>query len=367
MILQRLSLSLISRRLKAISAEALQTNSGQFLDLADRFFTTYVHDAKKDLDIKGDEIIRSVMPVRQALENYETRLGVMEREREKAFGSLTAQLMEMANTQSRLHRETGNLVKALRLPHVRGRWGEITLKRVAEMAGMVEQCDFTEQVTLKSGGKTLRPDMVVHLPGGRQIVVDAKVPLSAYLDALEAEGAKKRAACLKNHARHLLNHIAGLSSKKYWQAFDPTPEFVVLFIPGENYFSAALAQKPDLIERAIEKGVVIATPTTLISLLKAVAYGWRQEKSINNAEIISRLGTELFQRLTSMADSMNRLGRDIEKTATTYNKTVATLESRVMVSARKFTTLGIAADNPDDPAAIDPVEADTRTVKSRNQ
>jgi DNA recombination protein RmuC len=345
-----------------LSAQALQTNSAQFLELADRFFSSHVNDARKDLDIKGDEIIRSVDPVRRALETYEVRLRDMERERERAFGSIGAHLADMARDQQLLRRETGNLVKALRVPHVRGRWGELTLKRVAELAGMTERCDFTEQEADGQGKGSLRPDMVVQLPGGRRIVVDAKVPLSAYLDALEAGTPQERKERMADHARQVQAHVAALSSKKYWERFQPTPEFVVLFIPGENYFSAALAHKSDLIEAAADKGVVVATPTTLIALLKAVAYGWRQEKSAENAEAICRLGTELFQRLSSMAGMVNQLGRDIEKCAATYNRTIGSLENRVLVSARKLASLGAAGDANSGIPGLEPAEALPRTI-----
>ncbi|MBI9089909.1 MAG: DNA recombination protein RmuC [Desulfobacterium sp.] len=365
MVLQRFGLSIVTRRLRSISAEALQVNSSQFLELADHYFAGYVKEAKKDLDIKGDEIIRSVDPVRHALDRYENRLGQMELDREKAFGSLTAQLVEMARTQQNLRKETGNLVKSLRLPHVRGRWGEITLRRVAELAGMADQCDFTEQFQKGAGKGALRPDMVIHLPGDRNIVVDSKVPLSAYLDALEASTREERQEKLRNHARQVQVHIKALSAKEYWKQFVPTPEFVVLFIPGENFFSAALAQKPDLIESAIEKGVVLATPATLISLLKAVSYGWRQEKSHENAKEITRIGTELFQRLSAMAGNMNRLGKDIEKVAGSYNKTVGSMESRVMVSARKLSSLGISQEEEIPP--MEPVNGGTRTVEIQEE
>lgn len=362
MILQRLGFSMVTQRLASISAQALQANSSHFLDLADRYFVGYVKEARKEMEIKGDEIIRSVDPVRQALDRYENRLGQMELERERAFGSLTAQLVEMATTQQNLERETGNLVKSLRLPHVRGRWGEITLRRVAEMAGMVDRCDFTEQPQQGSGKGALRPDMVVHLPGDRNIVVDSKVPLAAYLDALEATTKEERRAGMINHARQVQAHINALSAKEYWRQFTPTPEFVVLFIPGENFFSAALAMKPDLIEAAIQRGVILATPATLISLLKSVSYGWSQEKSHENAKEITRLGSELFQRISSMAETMNLLGKDIERAASTYNKTVGSMERRVMVSARKLSDLGIAEDRniPDIPK----VAGTTRTMDS---
>lgn len=360
LVLVKIWFSLFKGKLKNLSAEALQDNSERFLELADKYFSLYVKDAKKDLDGKGDDIIKSVEPVKQALENYETRINAMEREREKSFGFLSAQVIEMAKTQQALQRETGNLVKALRVPHVRGRWGEITLRRVAEIAGMADLCDFVEQERIKGESKTakgsLRPDMVVHLPGNRNIVIDSKVPLSAYLDAVEADSEEKTKQFLNLHAGQVKAHINKLSSKEYWKKFTPTPEFVVLFIPGENYFSAALSIQPDLIEKAIEKNVVLATPTTLISMLKAVSYGWRLEKSAENAKKIGKLGNELFFRLSSMAEMMNKLGRDIDRTASTYNKTIGTLEKRVLVSARKLASLGISSEKEKDNFKIHPVE-----------
>ncbi len=352
--------------LKNLSNEALQDNSKTFLELADKYFSLYVSNAKKDLDGKGNDIIKSVEPVRLALEKYEAKIGLMEREREKSFGSLSAQIIDMARTQQTLQRETGKLVKALRVPHVRGRWGEITLRRVAEIAGMASQCDFVEQESISHARGTtkgsLRPDMVVHLPGGRNIVIDSKVPLSAYLDSLEADSEEKVKQFLTAHADQVQVHINKLSSKEYWRKFTPTPEFVVLFIPGENYFSAALASKPDLIEKAIEKNVVLATPTTLISLLKAVSYGWRLEKSAENAKKISELGNEIFQRLSSMSEVMNKLGKDIDRAASTYNKTIGTLEKRVLVSARKFKSLGISSGTGKDIPEIEPVETKIRVM-----
>ncbi len=367
LLLQKIWFSLLAGRLKNLSAEALQSNSKNFLELADKYFSLYVKDAKKDLDFKGNEIIKSVDPVKQALEKYEIRIGLMEKERERSFGSLSAQIFEMAKAQQALHRETGNLVKALRVPHVRGRWGEITLKRVAEMAGMANQCDFVEQESTKGPLKgSSRPDMIVHLPGERNIVIDSKVPLSAYLDSLESDIEEEIKKCLKNHANQVKTHINKLSSKEYWKKFTPTPEFVILFIPGENYFSAALAQQPDLIETAIEKNVVLATPTTLISLLKSVSYGWRLEKSADNAKKIGELGQELFQRLSSMAEVMNKLGKDIDRAASTYNKTIGTLEKRVLVSARKFTSFGISSGTGQKMPEIEPVETKTRRTDSNS-
>ncbi|WDP87355.1 MAG: DNA recombination protein RmuC [Desulfobacter sp.] len=339
----RFGLFFFADRFRELSSQALYENSLKFMDLAQSHFKGYVQEARHDFKAKGDEIKQAVDPVHRVLDKYEQRLGIMEKDREHAFGSISRYLTEMAKTQQQLYLETGNLVKALRVPHVRGRWGEITLKRVAELSGMAEYCDFFEQAVEGQGKGALRPDMVVTLPGSRKIVVDAKVPLMAYLDALEACDEKERNARMRAHAGQVLAHVSQLSSKQYWSAFTPSPEFVVLFIPGENFFSAALSQKPDLIEKAIEQGVILATPTTLIAMLKAISYSWRQQKGYENAEAIRDLGSELFSRLSTMTDHMNRLGKDIEKTAATFNRTAGAMETRVMASARKFETLSVAS------------------------
>ena len=331
-----------SKKIKTLSSEALFENSTRFMELADRYFSSYVKEARKDFDIKGNEIIKTVDPVRQTLDKYEARLTLMEKEREKAYGSITEKLLEMGRTQNHLSIETGNLVKALRVPHVRGRWGEMTLKRVAELAGMSEYCDFEEQLASGGGKGSIRPDMVITLPGNRKIIVDAKVPLMAYLDALEARDEKEKQERMKDHGRQVMMHISNLSSKNYFQEITPSPEFVVLFIPGENFFSAALTVYPDLIEKGMEKGVILATPTTLIALLKAVSYSWKQEKSHENAEEIRNLGIELFSRLCSMTDNINQLGKDIEKCVVGYNRTVGAMETRVMSTAKKLENLKVS-------------------------
>lgn len=356
-----------SGRMKELSNQALYENTAKFLDLAQSYFSGYVREARKDFTLKGDEILRTVDPVRQVLDKYETHLGLMEKERENAYGAITQRLLEMARTQQNLQLETANLVKALRVPHVRGRWGEITLKKAAELAGMVAHCDFEEQMTSGAGRGSLRPDMVVTLPGNRNIIVDAKVPLIAYLDALEARDDKERQARMKDHARQVLAHISLLSSKEYTAHFSPTPEFVVLFIPGENFFSAALAVKPDLLEQGIENGVILATPTTLIALLKTVSYAWHQEAGYENAQKIQVLGGELFARLISMTEAMNHLGRDIEKTVATFNRTVGVMEKRVMPSARKLEGLSVGSRKISDPEAIDPGNGNTRTMNGRER
>jgi len=366
-ILARSGILFFSKKLKTLSHEALFDNSTRFMELADKYFSTYVKEAKKDFDIKGNDILRTIDPVRKTLDQYEAHLNTMEKDREKAYGSITEKLLEMGKNQTLLHVETGNLVKALRVPHVRGRWGEITLKRVAELAGMTEYCDFEEQLSFGTGKGSIRPDMVVTLPGNRKIIIDSKVPLLAYLDALEASNETERKERMKDHGRQVLKHILNLSSKNYFQQISPTPEFVVLFIPGENFFSAALTVHPELIEKGIEKGVILATPTTLIALLKAVSYSWKQKKAYENAEEIRNLGVELFSRLCSVTDNINHLGKDIEKCAATYNKAVGTMETRVMPTAKKLKILEVSSQSMDDLHKIEDSKIMTKKFNKLHQ
>ncbi|MCG8568377.1 MAG: DNA recombination protein RmuC [Desulfobacterales bacterium] len=362
-ILARTGVLFFSNRLQELSDQALNEQGARFMEMAQNHFSGYLDQARRDLDHQGRALRQTMDPVQQSLHRYEERLRTMEADRQRANGAIAQTLKQMGQTQQLLQLETGNLVKALRVPHVRGRWGEITLKKVAELSGMAEHCDFTEQMTAGSGKGSLRPDMVVTLPGNRRIIVDAKVPLIAYLDALEAEDENERNIRMTAHARQVLAHIAQLGSKKYTERFSPSPEFVVLFIPGENFFSAALAQKPDLIEKGIVQGVILATPTTLIALLKAVAYSWQQQKGYENAEAIRDLGGELYRRLSTMAEHMNRLGRDIERTAATFNRTAGAMETRVMASARKLNELAVTGKPLPE---IDPVPVEkgmTRELK----
>jgi len=343
LVLVKLVIHFFSGRFKALSDKALYENSRQFMDMAQSHFSGYVREARQDFKVKEDAFTRAVDPVHRMLDRYEQRLGAMEKDRSQAFGAISRYLSDMAKTQHQLAKETDNLVKALRVPHVRGRWGEVTLKRAVELAGMADHCDFIEQGVQGTGKGALRPDMVVQLPGNRQVVVDAKVPLMAYLDALETTDDQARKKRLDDHARQVMAHIVGLGSKNYAAAFTPSPEFVVLFIPGENFFSAALAARPDLIEKGVAHGVILATPTTLIALLKTVSYVWLQQAGLENARAIRELGMELFDRLSTMAGHMNRLGKDIERTAATFNRTLGAMEKRVLVSARKFENLGVSS------------------------
>jgi DNA recombination protein RmuC len=348
---------------KALSAASLRENNQVFIDLAKSTFSKYIDSAKSDFEARGKAVKEGILPLHEALNRYDEHIQAMERSREKAYGGLSAQVQSLIQTQDILQKETGKLVNALRVPHIRGRWGEITLRRVAELSGMQSHCDFFEQTSTRSEAGLLRPDMIIQLPGQRQIIIDAKVPLVAYIDAIEADSEKEREEYLATHARHVKTHIHQLSQKAYWTQFTPTPEFVVLFIPGENFFSAALSKNPQLIELGVRKNVILATPTTLISLLKTVSFGWQQEKLTENARKISELGTELFERLSTMGQHINNLGRDIERATHTYNKVVGSLERRVLSSARKFKDLGITQKDQNKSLTVTHIDSTTRTLR----
>lgn len=329
---------------QALSGEALKQNNEAFLNLARTSFETLQAEAKGELTQRQQAIGELVKPLHESLTRYEEQLRHLEHSRQTAYGGLDQHLKLLAESQQRLQQETGNLVKALRAPNVRGRWGEITLRRVAELAGMVAHCDFTEQEQVESDEGRLRPDMVVQLPGGRQIVVDAKTVLSAYLEAHEAQDETQRLACLRRHAEQVRSRMEGLNLKAYWNQFAPTPEFVVLFLPGEQFLGAALEQDQTLIEDGFAHGVVIATPTTLMALLRAVAYGWRQEQLTEHAEQAGKLGKDLYERMAVLAEHLNDVGQALGKSVVAYNKAVGSLETRILPAARKFKELGISSD-----------------------
>lgn len=323
---------------RALSAEALATNNQTFLDLAKTTLESYQKQARGDLDNRQQAIQHLVKPLEDSLQKVDGKIEQLEKARTGAYARLDEQLKSLLGSQTKLETETGNLVRALRAPAVRGRWGEIQLRKVVEMAGMLNYCDFVEQETADGG--RLRPDMIVKLPNGRNIVVDSKAPLQAYLESLEAANDAERKSHLAHHARQIRDHLQKLSAKNYWEQFQPTPEFVVLFLPGETFFSAALNQDPGLIEAGVDQKVLLATPTTLIALLRSVAYGWRQEQLTENAEEISKLGRELYDRLATLTGYFSQMGKGLERAVDSYNKGMASLDSRVLVSARKFKELG---------------------------
>ncbi len=345
---------------QALSAEALKSNNQAFLQLANATLEKFQSEAKGDLELRQQAVENLVAPIGESLQKVDAQIQQMEAARNQAYGDLTAQVRSLVVTQEKLQSETGNLVKALRTPTVRGRWGEIQLKRVVEIAGMLSYCDFVEQETVTTSVGRLRPDLIVKLPGGKNIVVDAKTPLLAYLDAVESSDEDVRRQKLADHASQVRTHMAQLSSKAYQEQFDPTPEFVVMFLPGETFFSAALEQEPGLIERGVSQKVIPASPTTLIALLKAVAYGWNQEKLARNAKEISVLGKELHERLRNLGAHVEGVGKGLDRAVEAYNKAVGSLESRVMVSARKFAELG--APVTEEIAELSPIETTTRNL-----
>jgi DNA recombination protein RmuC len=324
-----------------LSNQSLKSNSDSFLKLAEQHLSVQNEKAKRELGDREMAVEALVKPIRDALEESKKQITELEKSRSEAYGGIRAQLEAMNISQKSLRQETQNLVNALRRPEVRGRWGEITLRRLVELAGMVEHCDFQEQVHTVTEGQIIRPDMIVRMPDQRELVVDVKTPLDAYLEAAEAPDDTQRKLGLKRHAKNVRAHIRMLASKAYWDQFDESPEFVILFIPGDQFLSAALNEEPDLIEYALSKHIILATPTSLVALLKAVAYGWRQLALADNAQEIRILAEDLYGRLATFVGHMNRMGRQLASSVETYNKAVGSLERSVLPGARKFTELGV--------------------------
>ena len=326
----------LSDTFKALSSDALSKNNQSFLDLAQVVFSKLQEKAKSDLELNKKSVGDLVDPIKSALDGVGQKLGDLEKSRVGAYEALKQQVGDLIISQNSLKNETSRLVSALKTPITRGRWGEIQLRRVVELSGMVEHCDFQEQITVNNADAKIRPDMVIYYPGNKQVVVDSKVPLTAYLKSLEVSNEIEKKILLKDHAKQLRDHVIKLSKKEYWSQFQDSPEFVIMFLPGEIFFSVAIEQDPELIEFAMREKVLITTPTTLLALLHTIAWGWRQENLAENAKQIVKMGQELYKRLCDLSQHFEKLGRSISYVVTHYNRTVASLESRVLVSARKF-------------------------------
>ena len=361
--LARQTKSQMSDHFKALASDVLQNNTKTFVQIAKGELEKAQSSVVGDLDSRQQAIDNLVKPVRESLDKLDAKIQDLEKARTGAYASLVEQVRSLAETQNYLHAETGKLVQALRSPIVRGRWGEVQLRRVVELAGMVDHCDFIEQQTLTTDEGRVRPDLIVSLPGGKIIVIDSKTPLNAYLEALEAPDEDSRISRLQQHAMQVRSHIEELSRKGYWAQFPTTPEFVVLFLPGEVFFSAALERDPLLIEFGADRKVILATPTTLIALLRAVAYGWNQEKLAQNELAVRQLGAELYKRLSDMGGHFSSLGRSLNACVNAFNKVAGNIETRVFVTARKFSELGAGAMGVDI-RPLDQVDQITRDIQA---
>ncbi len=339
------ALALATERLSVtfsqLANQQLQSHSETFLKLARESLGSHHERAKGELAAREQAVENLIKPIKEALTRTQAHINQLENTRQEAHGSITAQLEAMALSQKALSAETRNLVNALRRPEVRGQWGEITLRRLVELAGMVEHCDFVTQSHQNTPEGAIRPDMVVHMPDDRQVVVDVKTPLDAYLDATQAEDDATRQAALQRHAARVADRVRELASKSYWAQFEKSPDFVILFIPGDQFLSAALAERPDLLDSALRQNVIPATPTSLVALLKAIAYGWQQTALAENAEEIRRLAVQLYERLSNFGTHLQKMGEELGNSVKAYNKAVGSLERRVLPSARRFTELGV--------------------------
>ena len=357
--------SALEKTFFSLASQALKHNNQTFLQLAQENLKQFHIRAQSELEKKEKSVENMVLPIREALDKTEQQIRLMEQERKQAYGSLHKHLETLSLTQQRLHDETQNLVQALRRPEVRGQWGEMTLKRLVELAGMVQHCDFFEQEHSQTETGAIRPDMIVRLPGGREIVVDVKTPLDAYLSAVEQKDPEEQKKALQHHARKVRERVRELAAKAYWQQFDKSPDFVVLFIPGEQFLSAALDYDRELLEYALQQKIILATPTSLIALLRAIAYGWRQEQLTANAETIRVVGEDLYKRLSTFSEHLARLGRSLDGAVGHFNKAVGSFDSKVLPGARKFVEMGVSSDKT--PEEIEQIEKGVRELGNQSK
>ena len=347
---------------KAVAGDTLDNSTSAFLKLAKETFDKVLAEAKGDLGKRQEAIQGLVKPLSDSLKQFEEHIRTTEKNRQEAYSGLTEQLKAISTTQQQLQKETGNLVIALRTPKTVGSWGQIALERVVELSGMSEHCDFTREVSVTTEEGRLRPDLIVHLPGEREIVIDAKATFDAYREAVAADKEEQRNKALAQHAAQIRSHMVNLASKNYWQQFEKAPEFVVMFIPGESFFAAAVDVDRRLLEDGLEKRVIVATPTTLIALLRAVAYGWRQEQIAKNAQEISNLGRQVYDRMKNLAEHLMEIGKGLEKANAAYNSAVGSLEARVLPAARRFKELGAASGT--DISIVEPLDIAPRAISA---
>jgi len=351
----------LQQSFEALSSKALKSNNQAFLDLAKSSFEHLQTKATSDIDKKHITLTEALKPLKESLDKVDNQYTHLEKSLSSNKSSFETQLKELSSQSQQLQSETRTLSMALKNPKVRGQWGEMGLKRVAELAGMIEHCDFKEQVSTPSEEGRKVPDMVIHLPNREKIVVDAKTPLASYMESLEANSEDNKELCLKNHASHLMKHVQDLSKKSYWDQFDSSPEFVVLYLPGDHLYSAALEINSSITEEAMAQGVVIATPSTLITLLKSAAYGWRQETLTESAEEIKNIGKDLYDRLAKFISHMRNLETHLGRSVKSYNDAVGSLETRILPSARKFEELGIQPKNKIN--SLKPVDSALREIR----
>jgi len=346
-----------------LSSQVFKNNSESFLQLAKESLAQFHMQAKGELEKKEQSFDALIKPIRDTLDKTQNQIQLMENERKQSYGSLNKHLESMSMTQKELHAETRHLVQAFRRPEVRGQWGELTLKRLVELAGMVEHCDFVEQHTVETEeGNRLRPDMIIRMPAGREIIIDCKTPLDAYLDAVEANSDVEKQQALHRHLKHVRQRIRELASKTYWQQFKRSPDFVVLFIPGDQFLTAAMDLDRKLLENALQNKIILATPSSFVALLRAVAYGWQQDNLTENAEQIRQLGEDLYSRLATFTESLSKTGKSLEQSVDNYNKSVASFTARILPSAKKFKEMGISSKK--ELSEISPIEKSTRQLET---